>query len=403
LIKFLWGLSKKYHKRRGLRKRIAIGVQKEIMASFPEPRDCVERSYFQYKCHRKLIGPLYDSAANIASFFLMYGLLFMSLFSREKASTERGQPRESADAVFFANTMKADYLSRSITDRYKTIAYSEYAVHRFFDKDDRKFVLSLLKRKPLRFFFAYKIAEKVATYHGEMALHSPKAIIVSAEYSFTSSAMTEYCRMKGVRHICVQHGEKAFGMIDAFFLFDEYHAWTDEHVKIMEQLCAPAEQFIVAPPPMLENIRNAVAASSPVKEYDYKYYLSGETKAELRSLYDSLSRLAHGGHKVCVRNHPRYSDMGAVRKVLVDIDIEDSAAVSITDSLCKTRAAVSIGSAVLFQADFAGIETVVDDISIRERFDMLVEAGFTMIGKSRKLSDLLAEEENVLCTKRFMT
>ena len=125
------------------------------------------------------------------------------------------------------------------------------------------------------------------------------------------------------------------------------------------------------------------------KQYDYTYYLTDERDEVLKNLFKLLHVLCNEGNRVCVRPHPRYSDLEDVRKLCgSSLEYEDPYCVSLSNSLDLSKKALSFSSTVLNQAHNNGIPVVIDDITRPYEFLKLKETEYIML----KLEHLLLSE-----------
>lgn len=356
-----------------------VNSQRKYIEKLGAPTDEIARSFFQYKCQMKMnkIGTKF--LMSIASFPM--ALLYLFKHSTTVVNIEK------KDAVFFRDGKPSNILPSSLKKEYSAI--EDDSIDGFIlTKEDRKYIRMLIKRYPLSWHFVLKCMIKIGKYRFAIEKHSPNAIIVCAEYSFTSSVLTNYCRTLGVKHINVMHGEKLYYMRDSFFKFDKCYVWDSYYVELLSSMQADRKQFVVEIPDSLK------FCDEPDKEdkYDYTYYLAAENDEILEKISQSLKLLSNRGKRIAVRPHPRYSNMESVKKFFAFIDIEDGSTVSIEKSLLQTGAAISLYSTVLNQAFCNSIPVVIDDVSNRAKFNKLKELEYILLNKEhRLLSDEIGE------------
>lgn len=358
-----------------------IEKQKKYISTFSEPVDDIERSYFQYKCQMKLMGIIMTFLLNLFSFFMTFIYLFKikNYFNREN-------PKGSVDAVFLSNDISHNVLPLVLQNKYPNIKYANNEDFLTLDSEDKKFIFNLIKRYPLSWYFVFKCLLKIAMYSARIKKDNPKVVIVYAEYSFTSSVLTNYCDLKNIKHINIMHGEKLFYIRDSFFHFHECHVWDEYYKNLFIQLRAYPKQFIISVPKSLKFEGNYITR----KLYDYTYYLAGEQKNELIVIANSIKKLANKGYKISIRPHPRYTDLGLVNILFENYNIEKPT-ISIEESILRTTNAISLYSTVLNQAYNNGINIVIDDISNPKRYKKLFELQYMFIYKKHRL---LSEEVN---------
>ena len=125
-------------------------------------------------------------------------------------------------------------------------------------------------------------------------------------------------------------------------------------------------------------------------QHKYTYYLAAQTKPQLIKIKETLSKLKTHESKICIRPHPRYSDLSVVKKVFKMFKIEDLYEVSIEESVNNTQNVVSLYSTVLFQSLLSGKSIVIDDISDNKKFEKLKELKYALLSKTPELlSNLL--------------
>lgn len=371
------------------KKELNTDEQKKYLGSFPEPKNNLERSFFQYKCQMKANGILYRVMSNIASFFL-FVLKILSIYVHKHEKKNMSTNYLNDEAVFFKEALDCSYLPYELTNKYNKIYCANYLDAHFLDKNDIKFIMKLLKLNPFSFFWVYKSLIKISSYHGQIINRKPKAIITSSEYSFTSSLLTDYCEMMGVQHINIQHGEKIFEIVDAFCSFHTFYVWDNWYAKVVKSLRANGSQFVVAGVPLIDEMCSEVKSINIEykKVYDMKYYLGGEGDEDLKNLSIMLSQLIERGYSIKVRPHPRYTNLKLLKTYFSQELIEDYVDISLVESFATTCAIISFKSAVLFQAFKCGKITYIDDVTNKDAYMELQQQEYIMIEKSEKISSI---------------
>lgn len=357
-----------------------VKAQRQYIEKLGEPADEAERSFFQYKCQMKLNRPFISFLMNVSS--LPMALLYWFKGSSEVHDVDK------KDAVFFRDGKPDNILPSSLKKEFHAIE-SNPDDGFSLTNDDKKYIKKLIKRYPLSWHFVLKCLIKIGKYSFAVKKYSPDAIIVCAEYSFTSSVLTDYCRAFGIKHIDIMHGEKLYYIRDSFFKFDRCYVWNDYYRDLLSSLKADKEQFASEIPDSL------CFGDSTVRKdrYDYTYYLAAENDAVLDRIAQSLKVLSERGKRIAVRPHPRYSNPESVKKFFAFADIEDVKSVSIEESLMQTGAAVSLYSTVLNQALCNSIPVVIDDVSNPVKFEKLRELKYMLLNKEhRLLSNEIGEE-----------
>lgn len=355
---------------------IPVKKQLDYIGRFPEPKDDIQRGYFQYRAQAMLRGRFTNSLISIASFpvALMMLLKFCRAAAPEKEEVCDNRAvmfRDGKPANIMPAVLKAEF-SECITDPVEGS---------FLRKGDLRMVWELIRRYPLSWQFVLKSIIKMARYRYAIDKYGPKALIVCNEYSFTSSVLTEFCARNQVELVNVMHGDKFLHIHDSFFRFHRCYVWDEHYVNLFRTMRAEPTQFRVEVP---DSLRFQVT-QIPEKCYDYTVYLGAEGREALIKLHEVLSALKAQGASVNVRPHPRYTDKEILSQLYTDMHIEDTSSETIEMSVLKSRAVISQFSTVLLQAHYNGIPVVIDDITNPERFAKLEELRYIMLNVEHKL------------------
>lgn len=352
----------------------SVDAQKAYLAHFPEPKDELERSYFQYCCQmQRSIVPI-RLLFNLAA--LPMSVLFLLKYSRKTADVTVSP----TDCVYIRYDLPENIIPDSLRQQYPAMV-SVTAPENHLDREDIAFLKKMFKRYPFSWQLWLKTIVKVSQYSDTIRKYAPAAIVSCDEYSFTSSAVTAYCRSKGVKRINAMHGEKMYYIRDSFMEYDAYYVWDVHYVDLLTELRASKEQFRVELP---QSMRLPERDDISI-QYDYTCYLQSEKEETLKRLAKALGSLHKKGCRISVRPHPRYSNMALVTSLFDFANIEDCKAVNIERSLLQTGAVISLYSTVLNQAVCNDIPIVIDDISNPERFNKLKELKYICLNKDHKL------------------
>jgi hypothetical protein len=356
-----------------------VDKQKKYVAHFHEPKDDIERGYFQYRCQMKFNNPVITCLLNLASLPMM--LLYLK---KGNSSITAGK---HTDAIFFSDGKPENIIPDELREKVGSLEVIDEKKE-YLTKQDKTFIKSLWKRYPFSWQFLLKCLMKVRFYSYEIERTHPSSIIVCNEYSFTSSVLTKYCGEQGIQHINVMHGEKLYFMRDSFFRFHECYVWDEHYKDIFERLRADKKQFKVAIP---ESLR--IKTEGADKTVDYTYYLGAEKDDILKTIVNAMSELQKKGYRVAIRPHPRYSDIQEIKTTAPSVEIEEIKEFTIEDSLKRTGHAVSVYSTVLNQASCNDIGIVLDDVSNPSKFARLKEIDFIMLSKPHELLSELLEKK----------
>ena len=358
-----------------------VRKQKEYIAKLGNPRDEIERSYFQYKCQMRFNGKTITFMLNVISFPV--AILYWFKYGR----ITHVHQLEHKNLVFFRDGKPENILPKSLKIRYKVVEFNPVE-GTLLTASDKKFIKEIIYRYPLSWHFILKCLIKIGRYSFSIEEYSPEAIAVCAEYSFTSSALTAYCKQRNIRHIDVMHGEKMYYMRDSFFKFDECYIWDEYYGKILAAMKADENQFVVEIPASLKFDGESIRT----QKYDYTYYLGAESEDVLKKISKIMELLYESGKKISIRPHPRYSNIDLVKKTFAFANVEDTAKISIEQSLLQSGAAISLYSTVLNQALCNSIPIIIDNMSNSENFNKLKELGYVCLYKEHRLLSEVLEK-----------
>lgn len=377
-------LARAFQRKKKLLFSADIEVQQKFIKKLGVPRDDIERGYFQYRCQMKLLGRSLAFLYNITSMPLML------LYKKRAAHACTPKAEGGFDAVFMYNGTDT-ILPQSVKENNSVRQVKDFQKKLLLTEEDIVFLKDLRKWYPFAWHFRFKCLMKVAIYSFQITSFQPKALIVSSEYSFTSSVLTAYCEYAGVRHINVMHGEKLYYMRDSFFRFHECYVWDEHYKSLFSDLKAEPTQFIIAVPPSLAPWGNTDVS----KTVDYTYYLGAEQCRETFRIKRSLDLLIKYGNRVAIRPHPVYSAVDEIQSVFGGDDnyiIEDSA-LPIEISVLRTRYAVSCYSTVLVQAINNGVVAVIDDVTNKGKYEKLKRLRYICMEKEHfLLSDMVKSD-----------
>lgn len=385
-IKVLKSTAKLIHSKKISLFTYDVRKQKSYLEQFNEPKDDIERSYFQYKCQMQLLGKNVHFLLNFASFFLSLFYLFRFVINFKSESSTVNETWQNA--FFITDGKPKNILPKDLSNKFPEIYYGEITHTLNLNVQDRKFIFNIIKRYPFSWHFIFKCLLKVAMYSSIIDRKKVKALIVCSEYTFTSSLLTSYCETRNVEHINIMHGEKLFYIRDSFFRFHKCYIWDDFYKQLFIQLRANPDQFTVALP---ESI-NFVDSDIIEKKYDFTYYLGGEQESDLLAINNSLVKLSNKGFEISIRPHPRYTDLNLVNKIFPQFEIEDCKNITIEESIFRTGCAISLYSTVLNQAIRNGVEIVIDDLTNPKKYNRLIDLQYVMLSKKHTLISNLVED-----------
>ena len=336
---------------------------KDFLDSFDEPINDIERSYYQYKSQKwDTYGATQFFLSNIVSIFLY--IPFFLFYRLKKTPVNKEKVQYIATAEHILKFIPKDMLSDSASSDFFKGA---------LNKEDVTFLRRITKQYPFSFFFRFKIMCRIANYSQIISTYSPKAVFCSAEYSFTSSVLTNYCEYKGVELYNVMHGEKTYNIRDSFFRFNRFYVWDEYYEKLFQSLRATKTLYIVNPI-AVPNIDKSNC------QHQYTYYLQDQKKEQLIRIKEKLDSL---NADYVVRPHPLYST-DDVNKVFDEKNIESNS-INIWESISSTANVVSVYSTVNYQAYLAGVNVILDDVTEPEYFEKLKDREYIMLYKPHQL------------------
>jgi uncharacterized SAM-binding protein YcdF (DUF218 family) len=345
--------------------------QKKILEKFSEPTSNIHRSLYQYQCQMIYVPYFIKFLQNIISLLILLVYLIWPFKYKKNESSP------SNIAIFLYEGVTSDIIPKSLKNKHKNILSCTYNDGFYLGVIEKKFIYREIMKYWYLPFFCLKNVSKIGVYASIIHKYKPKAIIVHSEYSFTSSILTEYCNFMGVKHINVMHGEKLFNIRDSFFKFNQFYVWDEHYIRLLSELRAATEQFIVDVP---TNI-NLNISRQREHEYEYTYYLGNERVEDLLEIKKYLLKLNVPKKKVCIRYHPRYSSKDQITRIFKGFHIEDPLEVSISESLSNSKFIISLYSTVLYQAYKNNKSIIIDDLSQGDVYKKLKELKYIMINK----------------------
>lgn len=350
--------------------------QKKKIDSFEEPKDLIERSYYQYLSQTYNLPFILRFLQNATAIpFILYYIIRVFTYEDEH------NHQDFNSAIFLREGVSKDILPNSLLNEYAKIEEMPLNGSIYFDSHDKKMLLRYFKNYIKSPFFILKCLIKIGVYSNVIHNYKPNAIITHNEYSFTSSILTKYCNEMKVEHINVMHGEKLFNIRDAFVKFDRFYVWDEHYVNLFIKMRADKLQFRVEIPQKFQSNKYNT------QEYDYEltYYLAGEDEESLNILANNLKKLIIPTNKICIRYHPRHSNIEQLGRIFSEFNMQDPEVISIEESLMKTNFVASLYSTVLYEAYIAGKEIIVDDITNNYRYNKLKSLEYIIINKNHIL------------------
>ena len=342
--------------------QVSLEDQESFLNSLGEARNDIDRGFKQYLCQNFFVPKwkvlLFNVAATLMVPLMVLFYLLKGLFVRKG---------ERVGSIIEKKGME-EVIPAVVKDKYQPD-------NRYWNESssmslmDIGFFLKLVARSPHHPYFVFKAMMNVVRYSDMIRRHSTSVMIEFGEFSFSSSILTAYCHRYGVKHIDIMHGEKLWFIRDAYFHYDECYVWDEYYANLFRSLKAEPTQFRVALPPSLQI--DTEAHSNLDMYADYKYYLALYSEEQIAGIVRSMAFAKQEGKTVKYRPHPRYSDMGLLRKYVTEDDIEYPAQVGILESVSNLEFAVGSYTTVLSQAYFSGKKVILDDITYHQQYEDL--------------------------------
>lgn len=225
------------------------------------------------------------------------------------------------------------------------------------NKSDIKIQLRIFFKYMHHPYFVIKNIDAITRY-SSIAKEYNK-VLVSNEYSFTSSVITMYLNKNGVEVYNCMHGDKFINARDSFCTYDVFFIWDLYYESILNELKCNSN-FVVSKCNFI-----SINRTSKLKEDTITYFLQGgESEMQLRYIKDKLNNHAEKENIdfIKVRPHPRYNTV-----CLEDVfDINEIDTGQFSESFSRSRVVCGRYSTVLFQSyinkDDYGIPKVLLDM-----------------------------------------
>lgn len=336
----------------------------EYVKSMKEPKSLWQRSYYQFKCYRYDVPVWKRLAYSVGAVIL----LPLSLVYFRLAHIGAKFVREIKCVGDCSDV--PDMLPESLKNEYDINLDVYYNAGYGLSHSD---MIYLIRRATTFFYtpsFLLHVIFKIASYSNIFYKYRPSVLVCHNEYSYSSSALTDYCRYHHVLHINIMHGERLINIRNAFSEYDKFYVW-HEHYKFLYLLLrcgTKPEDFVIEVPEALK--------IDVLKDYDrnvfanYKYYLGEETYDEMQSIVSSLSAIKKQGYSIKYRPHPRYTNCNNLMRSVDKDEIEQPSVVSISKSIASCDFVIGSFSTVLLQAYLCGKGVVIDDITYASRIEL---------------------------------
>lgn len=345
------------------------------------PKDDISRSIAQHKCQ---VYPFKKDMLklNIMS-FIMTPAVMVSMLLKRRAIIEDNQ----SAFVCYKGFNFPGSLPEALRDRDIRYLKGEECPY-YLSKEDISFLLRFYFRSLCHPFLAFRVLMKVSRYRAIVdSFPNLETIAVTGEFEDTSSAMTQYCREKGIKHYNFMQGDMFGSYRTAFFHFDKCFVWDQYYIDQFVTFGAVPEQFVISLPQCLQKIEG----NHSEKKIDCIYYIGGYPDEDLTTIRTAIDKLVAKGYTCEIRPHPRWSNMEEIRSVFKGLIIQDTSTISVDKSLLMTKNAIGLCSTVLLQAYYNDVNVVIDDLSSSTKYEMLEGYQYIMLNKPHKLLSEITE------------
>lgn len=352
-----------------------------------EAKDDIDRGYKQYLCQNQLVRPRWKILAiNVAGAIMLPFVVLFFLLKRIGVKKEKNEP------CLMEKKGMPEVVPQEVREKYHPS--DDYEIGTSLSVRDIGFLCRLVSNAPLHPYFTFKAMMNVARYSHLIYKYSPKVMIQFGEFSFSATILTGYCHRRCVKHVDVMHGEKLFNIRDAYFHFDETYVWSEYYKGLLTSLKAEPTQFVVAIPPSLHI--DCDKYNNPEVYADYKYYLAAYDEETIKNIVEAMAFAKREGKTVKYRPHPRYSDIGLLRKYVSEKEIEYPQQVSIQESVANMEYAVGSYTTVMIQAFFSGKKVLMDDVAEQQQYNKLRDLDYILANDSIDKLSKYQERYNII-------
>lgn len=383
---------------------LTVREQKEMIDSFPEPKDDYDRVFYNYRCSKKgqkLITTVAFNLIGIAAcpfLLLLYSINRIVMVFKEK--------KEFCDAVIIEHTNRVG-VKYSIEGRVPQQIFEEFDNVKTlktgtFPKISKGVIgttplktwVIFVAKHPLKGFLNLRVLINLMGIQRIIDIYEPKAIVISrAEWNGISSLTTYSCERQGVEYINLMHGEMLAENSSAFVRFSRFFIWDEDYIDVLGWSRCERSQFVVFTPEIYT--RDETPNKPP--RYFLLYALTGNEKTgkdeNVELLKQELKLITETGRKCKVRPHPRWSDVKYLEEVFKETSIvlEDINTKTATESILESNYVASNYSTILSEAYYLGKKIVIDDVTNPALIEVLKERKYLMLKKEHILLSELKE------------
>jgi len=382
----------------GRREEVPLDQQRKFVASFPEPKDDFERSFFKYQCfcqycynEKKWMLAIYNLGALVLYPFV-YGML-----------KSRGASKKKSDRVCDAvlenvpRLRNYDVIPDELTENLHEVQEIESLdyLNGYLTANAVEICKTLRKRYFWHFYFRMIVTIKLALFNMYLYEYNPKKIaFYSVEREFSGPLQTLLCEKEGSEYISYMHGDYLYAMCFAFQRYSHYYTWDKAYNDMFVSLRCKFPMTVYQPKKL-----RGIAEKKDIHECEYfaTYYFSAETRECAEVIRAAFRKFEQKGLRCKIRPHPRFSDIEMLKEVFDGVHIEDPIHYSLADSITDSWYTVGLNTTVISQAYFSGKEVVIDDISMPKEYAQLKDKGYIMLDRPHRLLSQVAESVEEQC------
>lgn len=340
----------------------------KLLSSFPEPKDDVDRAFFQFRA-RNADKPLRELLIkNIVSLFAIPVFIVAGIINELLCTKSRHHP----DAVFLQIDSAngniypyEDFFPEEIEKEYPDLVHLHKTSFPSLSSvvmggEPLRIWTKSVIRHPVNCYYNLLVLVHLLSINGVIKEFNPKAIInYRTEEDSTSSLCTLLCETTGREYICFMHGDYTLDINACFFRFSKYYIFDERYKNLFKASRCGDMKYIVYAPPGFKTFK---VKDDPA--FDYTYYFDG-LHDNIDSVVNCLIQLSERGFRCTARPHPRFSNVKRIRELFQNagLELQNNLTIGIKDSIENTKCAIGIASTTLSQAYYAGCTIVIDDMA----------------------------------------
>lgn len=361
----------------------------DYASRLPKPKDDIDMAFCHYYAHSHFYYNLpIRLMLNIIGVFSLPAAWLLCL-AKSRNNVVNVDEHNDLAVVKKSSIGINDIIPSELYRLYDEIVEEPFINKRLLDTSAKCIIKKTWRRYPFSPFFVFMVIRRLSEICSVKYDFNPKAIVTyGRERDFVTPIVSHYCEGEGIEHIGFMHGDDYYTPDKIYMRHTKYYVWDDHYVNMYTRLLWPRAQFVVYRPKKLSGIIKIREND----DYDYyiTYYFSGENKEIIEGVRKAFDIIAARGNKCKVRPHPRFSDIGTLKRVFENYFIEDTNKTSLEESMECSKYICALNSTVLSQAYYSGKNIVIDDYSSKKRYESLIPKDYILLSKPHcLLSELL--------------